>query len=182
MDSTLGEIRLVGFNFAPVGWALCNGQLLPISENDALFSLLGTTYGGDGSNTFGLPNLSARVVPGTGPSPGPGLSSYAAGQLGGAETVTLNTNQLPAHTHPLGAGTTVNATQAGGQNPPPAGAYPGTSTSELYGPATGTDALAAGSVTGTSLPAGGGLAHANVQPLLALNYIIALQGIYPSRP
>ncbi|RZL12335.1 MAG: phage tail protein [Hymenobacter sp.] len=181
MNATLGEIRLVGFNYAPAGWALCNGQLLNISDYSALFNLLQTTYGGDGVSSFAVPNLSGRVVPGTGP--GRGLSSYAPGQTGGAESVTLTANQLPAHTHALGAGITVNATTQGtGQNPPPAGAYPGPGTSDLYGPLTGTDALAAGAVTGSAQPAGGSQPHANLQPVLALNYIIALEGIYPSQP
>jgi microcystin-dependent protein len=181
MSATLGEIRLVGFNFAPEGWALCNGQLLPIAGYDALYSLLGNTYGGDGHTSFSLPDMRGRVVVGTGS--GPGLSNYTQGQLGGVENVALTTNQLPAHTHPLGPNITVRATTAGtGQNPPPASAYPGVATQDLYGPATGTDTLGAGAVTGVSKPEGGSQPHSNLQPLLALNYIIALEGIYPSQP
>ena len=180
MTATLGEIRLVGFNFAPVDWALCNGQLLAISEYDALYALLGTTYGGDGQTTFAVPNMLSRIVPGTGQ--GPGLSNYVAGQTGGTETVTLTTSQLPAHTHAVAPMTMNATTQANGQNPAPAGSYPGTSTIELYGPSTGTDTMAEGAITGKSLPAGGSQPHSNIQPLLALNYIISLQGIFPSQP
>jgi microcystin-dependent protein len=181
MEAVVGEIRLVGFNFAPVGWALCNGQLLNIADYDTLFTLLGTTYGGDGTTNFAVPNMCGRLVPGTGP--GLGLSNYQQGQMGGLENVTLNTNQLPAHTHPLGPNVVANAsTQANGQNPPPAGAYPATATSDLYGSADPNVALAPGSVTGNSQAAGGNQPHSNLQPVLALNYIIALYGIYPSRP
>lgn len=181
MTPTIGEIRLVGFTFAPVGWAQCNGQLLSISENDALYTLIGTTYGGDGQTTFGLPDMRGRVVVGTGQ--GGGQSRYQAGQTGGVENVTLTTSQLPAHTHALGANVTANATtQANGTNPAPAGAYPGTSTAELYGPATGSDAFGAGAVSGTATPAGGSQPHSNLQPLLVINYIIALEGIFPSQP
>lgn len=180
MDATMGEIRLVGFNFAPVGWGFCNGQLLAISEYDALYSLLGTTYGGDGQTTFALPNMQGRVVPGTGPAPG--LSNYGAGQIGGNERVTLNSTNLPAHAHEIG-GVVVAATTLGtGQNPPAAKSYPGVASSELYGPATGTDTMGPGAVSGTGMPVGGNQPHANLQPLLALNYIIALDGIYPSQP
>lgn len=181
MDATIGEIRLVGFTYAPAGWALCNGQLLNISDYDTLYSLLGTTYGGDGQNTFGLPNMCGRLVPGTGA--GPGLSNYTQGQMGGVENVTLNTLQLPAHTHPLGPNITASAsTQANGQNPPPANAYPAVATSDLYNSAAPNTTLAPGSVTGTAQPAGNNMPHTNLQPTLALNYIIALEGIYPSRP
>src|SRR5215831_204073 len=96
-DPFLGEIRMVGFNFAPVGWAFCNGTLVPISQNDALFALIGTTYGGDGQNTFALPNLQSRVPIHQGT--GPGLSNYVIGQLAGSESVTLTVSQIPAHTH-----------------------------------------------------------------------------------
>ena len=180
MEATMGEIRLVGFTFAPVGWGLCNGQLLPISQYDALYSLLGTTYGGDGQSTFALPDMQGRVVPGTGQ--GPGLSNYMPGQLGGVENVTLISTNLPAHTHAL-AGALINATTQGtGQNPPAANSYPGVASSEVYGPATGTDTLGPGAVSGNALPTGGSQPHANLQPLLALNYIMALEGIYPSQP
>src|SRR5437764_14455159 len=113
-DPFLSEIKLVSFNFAPNGWALCNGQLLPINQNQALFSLLGTTYGGDGQTTFALPDLRGRLPL----HMGQGKSNYVIGQVGGAESVTLNTNQLGAHTHAASISTT-------GSTPNPAGAFPG---------------------------------------------------------
>lgn len=179
MDSIVGEIRLVGFNYAPAGWALCNGQLIQIAENPVLFNLLGTTYGGDGQTTFAVPNMNSRVVPGAGP--GLGLSNYKMGATGGVENVTLTTGQLPAHTHPLGPLTISANTQAGGQNPPAAGAYPGVATADLYGPATPNTSLGQGAITGNSQPAGGNQPHDNLQPVLALYYIISLEGVYPSQ-
>lgn len=176
----MGEIRLVGFTFAPVNWGLCNGQLLAIAEYEALYTLLGTTYGGDGQTTFALPDMRGRVVPGTGQ--GPGLSNYVPGQLGGTENVTLITNNLPAHTHAIASAVVAATTLGTGQNPPAANSYPGVASGVLYGPATGTDTLGPGSVSGNALPTGGSQPHANLQPLLALNYIMALQGIYPRQP
>jgi microcystin-dependent protein len=166
----LGTIRLVGFNFAPVGWALCQGQTLSISQNAALFSLLGTFFGGDGRQTFSLPDLRGRVAVGQGQ--GPSLSSYAQGQTGGSERVPLDVAQIPAHTHTMMAAANVTA-----PNPGP-------------GLALGTPATAV-RLYGTNLPTGlspasigpfgSGNAHENRQPFLALNYIIALTGIFPSR-
>jgi microcystin-dependent protein len=166
----LGTIRLVGFNFAPVNWALCQGQLLPISQNTALFSLIGTYFGGDGQQTFALPDLRGRVAVSQGQ--GPGLSSYTQGQAAGFETVTLNSAQVPAHTHTLMAST--NAT---GYNPGP-GLALGTPAAavRVYGASAPTP-LASASIGqfGSSLP------HENRQPYLGLNYIIALAGIFPSQ-
>jgi microcystin-dependent protein len=166
----LGAIRLVGFNFAPVYWALCQGQLLPISQNSALFSLLGTYFGGDGVQTFALPDLRGRVTISQGQ--GPGLSNYAQGQSGGVETVTLNGAQAPTHGHTLMAAANVSAA-----NPGP-GVALGTPAAavRMYGAGSPT-ALASGSVG----PFGAGGAHENRQPYLGLNYIIALAGIFPSR-
>jgi microcystin-dependent protein len=180
-DPTLGEIRIVGFNFAPVGWAKCEGQLLSIAENDALYSLLGTAYGGDGQTTFGLPDLRGRVTVDVGQ--GPGLSPYVQGQRSGTESVTLTTNQMPAHTHPYTA--TVAASTAAATTKNPVGnAYPALapSTKNPYGSAASTDTLATGAVTMTAAGAGGNQPHPNIQPVLALNNIICLEGIYPSRP
>jgi microcystin-dependent protein len=170
----LGEIFMAGFNFAPRGYAMCNGQVLPIAQNTALFSLLGTTYGGNGQTTFALPDLRGRVPVHVGQ--GPGLSPYSLGQNGGTETVTLGANQIPAHNHPL------NATTAGGDQLLP--------TDNLIAP----DALGgtAPFKTGSSGPntamaassigqAGGGQPHNNLQPYLVLNFYIAVQGIFPSR-
>ena len=166
----LGTIRLVGFNFAPVDWALCQGQLLPISQNSALFSLLGTYFGGDGQQNFALPDLRGRVAISQGQ--GPGLSNYTQGQTGGVETVTLNSAQAPAHTHTLMA-----ATNATGNNPGP-GLALGTPAAavRMYGASSPTP-LAPASIG----PFGSGLAHENRQPYLGLNYIIALAGIFPSQ-
>jgi microcystin-dependent protein len=166
----LGTIRLVGFNFAPVDWALCQGQSLSIAQNTALFSLLGTYFGGDGVQTFNLPDLRGRVAVGQGQ--GPGLSNYSQGQAAGGETVTLTAGQAPAHSHTLMAAANVTA-----PNPGPSLAL-GTPAAavRLYG-ANSPTALGPASIG----PFGSGGAHENRQPYLALNYIIALTGIFPSR-
>jgi microcystin-dependent protein len=170
----VGEIRAVGFNFAPVDWAACNGQLLPISEYEVLYTLLGTTYGGDGQNTFALPRLNSRVVVGTGQ--GPGLSPYPLGTTGGVESVTLTTTQMPAHGHPYSVPLAASTTGTVGNNP--AGKLPGTADGTYTGAADGTS-LAANAVTATVGVAGGSQPHPNIQPVLALNYIICTNGIYP---
>ncbi len=166
----LGTIRLVGFNFAPVGWGLCQGQTLSISQNSALFSLLGTYFGGNGQTTFNLPDLRGRV--GVGQGQGPGLANYDQGQTGGVETVTLTAAQAPAHSHTLMAATNVTA-----PNPGPSLAL-GTPAAavKLYGAGAPT-ALAPASIGSF----GSGGPHENRQPYLGLNYIIALTGIFPSR-
>lgn len=167
----LGEIKMVGFTFAPQGWAFCNGQILSIAQNTALFSLLGTTYGGDGQTTFALPDLRSRVPIHFGQ--GPGLSSYVEGQTGGAEIVVLISPQIPAHTH------LVNAATTGGTQASPASGFPAvesTGTSLNYSPASNTTMNAS-----MIAPNSGGQPHENRQPFLAVNFIIALQGIYPSR-
>jgi microcystin-dependent protein len=172
-DPFLGEIALVSFGFAPVGWALCNGQIMQISQNTALFSLIGTTYGGDGVRTFALPNLQSRVPLHFGQ--GTGLSSYVLGQALGFETVALQGAQMPAHTHSY----TPQATTATGSSPSPAGALWASSGSldNIYQKGASNTAMAP-QATG---PTGGSQPHENRQPLLALNFIIALQGIFPSR-
>lgn len=178
-------------NFAPQGWALCTGQLLPISQYSAVFSLIGTYYGGDGISNFALPNLQGRVPVGVGQ--GAGLSPYVIGQVGGTENVTLTTNNLASHTHsatPAGLSATVPAVTTGGTtnqaSPSVALAAPvdaARNPINIYGSGTPTQSLASGTVTGsiTVGPTGGNQPHANIQPYLALNYIIALQGVYPSR-
>jgi microcystin-dependent protein len=168
----VGQVIAVGFNFAPVGWALCQGQLLPISQNAALFSLLGTTYGGDGQSTFGLPDLRGRVALGMGQ--GSGMQPYIQGQLGGVESVTLTANQFASHTHALQAAATATTPTPG------SGVVLGTpaAATPIYATA-GTPATLAGSAV--SLAAGGNLAHENRQSSLAINYIIALEGIFPSQ-
>lgn len=165
----IGEIRMFGGNFAPRGWELCNGQLLSIAANTALFSILGTTYGGDGRTTFGLPNLQGRVPMHWGN--GPGLSMRVPGETGGAETVTLVATQIPAHSHALVAGTGTPTTAD------PAGAVLPTGSSRIYAPAGGAAAMAAASIGNT----GGSQPHTNMQPYQTVTFIIALEGIYPSR-
>jgi len=169
-DPFIATIRLVGFNFAPVGWALCQGQTLSIAQNTALFSLLGTYFGGDGQQTFNLPDLRGRVAVSQGQ--GPGLSSYTQGQAGGAESVTLTAAQAPTHTHTMMAAANVTAPNPG---PSLALGTPATAV-QLYG-ANSPTALASGSIGAFW----SGTAHENRQPFLGLNYIIALAGIFPSR-
>jgi microcystin-dependent protein len=166
----IAEIRIFAGNFAPRSWAFCDGQLLPVSQNTALFSLIGTTYGGDGRTTMGLPNLQGRTPmhPGT----GPGLTARRLGQVGGVETVTLSEAQMPNHNHQA-TGSSDAANQRG-----PAGNLPAAG--------GGRGAVAYKNATATApferlTTSGGGQAHNNQQPFLTLNFIIALQGLYPSR-
>ena len=167
----IGEIRMTGFNFAPVGWALCNGQLLAISQYSALFSLLGTYYGGNGTQTFALPNLQGRVPIHVGSN---GSSTYVQGQVGGYENVYLTQSQMPLHTH------LVNAVAGGGNSASPAGALPAI---ESTGTSLNYSTAAAGAVMGGGMlsAAGGNTPIQVVQPYLVVNFIIALTGIFPSR-
>jgi|SRR5579862_1773234 microcystin-dependent protein len=168
----VAEIRIFAGNFAPTGWALCNGQLMPISQNTALFSLLGTTYGGDGKSNFGLPNMQGSAPMQSGQ--GPGLSLRDLGETGGEQTVTLLQTEMPAHTHGVQASTT------GGLPSPTNNAW----ASGLKGHPGSYAASGSGNVqmgpVGTSI-AGGNLPHNNMQPFLALTFIIALQGVFPPR-
>ncbi len=168
----IGAICMFGFNFAPKGWATCDGQLLQISQNTALFSLLGTTFGGNGMQTFGLPDLRGRVPIHQGQ--GPGLSSYSMGEAAGTETVTLTVNQMPMHNH------LVNANSANGDTGAPAGAIFANSG------ATDREYLASGlpnELMSQNIVAqnGGSQSHNNMQPFLTVNFCIALVGIFPSR-
>ncbi|MEM7093935.1 MAG: tail fiber protein [Actinomycetota bacterium] len=180
MDGVIGVITMFGGNFAPRSWAFCNGQLLPISQNNALFSILGTTYGGDGRSTFGLPDLrgKAPIHAGT----GPGLSPRAIGQHGGAETTTLLAGNMPSHNHSVTA--TLHAeNRAGGENVP-AGRMLGRSGQDtIYSDVLPADdvAMASEAIVVTQQNAGGGQAFNNMQPFQVVNYIICLQGIFPSR-
>ncbi len=160
----IGEIRMFGGNFAPVGWAFCNGALIPISENDALFNLIGTTYGGDGQNTFALPNLQSRVPVHVGPG-------FALGQAAGAETVTLTTSQIPAHSH-VPQGNT-----AGTQASPANNVWANSSLGQFdnTNPPDSTMAPQAIGSTGGSQP------HDNMIPFLVVNFILSLFGIFPSQ-
>jgi microcystin-dependent protein len=166
MDPFIGEIRLVPYNFAPKGWAFCAGQLLPINQNQALFALLGTTYGGDGRTTFALPDLRGRIPVGAGQSPAG--SDYPLGAAGGSETVKLTTGQLPAHAHH------VNASSAAATTKNPATAYPAGGGAYSAQRNVRMNAATVGRT-------GSGQAHENRQPYLSLNYIIALYGIFPSQ-
>ena len=167
----IAEIRMVGFNFAPRGWATCDGQLLPISQNTALFSLLGTTYGGNGTSTFGLPDLRGRAPLNVGQ--GPGLTNRVLGEQSGAATVTLVANQLPAHTH------TFQGVAASATSNNPVGNLPASiRTSTPYAAAGGTTAAMSASAIGGG---GSNLPHNNMQPYLSILFIIALQGIFPPR-
>lgn len=167
----LGEIRMVGFNFTPVGFLACNGSLQPISGNESLYQLLGTTYGGDGQSTFGLPDLQGRVVVNRGT--GSGLTAYVLGQKAGSESVTLNANQNPAHNHPFVA-SNASATQSG-----PGGAYP--ANTGAGNPYYTTDASALVPLAPASVaPVAGGQPHENRMPFLTVNFIIASEGIFPA--
>jgi len=165
----VGEIRLFAGNFAPVGWMLCQGQTLSIAENEVLFQLIGTTYGGDGQTSFALPDLSGRVPVHQGQ--GPGTSPRTMGEIGGTETVTLLASQMPGHTHAMHASTAAATGSA------PGGALVGATTVASYDPGAASTAMAAGAI-GT---AGGNQPHQNMAPTLALNYIISLFGIFPSQ-
>ncbi len=165
----LGMIAIYGFNFAPRGWAMCSGQILPIAQNTALFSLLGTTYGGNGQTTFALPDLRSRWPLHFGQ--GPGLSSYDLGQAAGTETVTLTGQQIPMHQHP------VNATDADATSNKP------DATSLLSSGGSYSTGAANVQLSPNMIPpsGGGNQPHSNIQPYLALNFCIALEGIFPSR-
>ncbi|MGW8482654.1 phage tail protein [Microbacterium sp. NPDC055903] len=172
-DPYIGEIRTVAFNFAPRNWAMCDGQILPISQNTALFSILGTTYGGNGESTFALPDLNGSFAIGAGQ--GPGLSQRDLGETGGSETVTLLASEMPTHTH---AARAVPATGTSGDPRGRTWAQPryGRVPREAYGP--GHDVTMA---PGAIAPTGVGLPHNNMPPFVGMYYVIALTGVYPPR-
>lgn len=167
-EQYLGELRCFGFNFAPRGWAQCQGQQLSIAQNTALFSLLGTMYGGNGQTTFGLPDLRGRTALGAGQ--GPGLSGYDQGQQGGVESVTLTAQQVAPHVHGVSAATDATSKS-------PAGGLPGYTADSASYSATASVVMNPGMV----LPNTGGQPHENRPPYLAMNWCIALEGIFPSR-
>lgn len=175
-DSFTGEIQIFGFNFAPNGWSLCNGQLLPLSQNTALFSLLGTTYGGNGVNTFGLPNLQGQAVCSTGQAPG--LQEYVLGEQFGVENVTLLQNETPTHNHTANVyNQTTNTDRFGSPSSGYALDIPAN-----FGPFT-TESNAGGTFPFPMLSVtGGNLPHSNQQPYLAVNFCICLSGVFPLRP
>lgn len=165
----IGEIRLFAGNFAPAGWMFCAGQTLPISEYDVLFNLIGTTYGGDGQETFMLPDLRGRVPVHQGT--GPGLSTKVLAETGGVESVTLTTNQIPQHNHQL-----IASSEVGNQAGPASNLLAGSASVALYNENAPEPELANSAVAN----AGGSQPHENLQPYLCINYIIALFGIYPT--
>lgn len=186
MDAFIGEIRAFGFNYAPQGWAQCNGQLMSIAQNTALFSILGTTYGGDGRATFGLPNLMATAVVGVGQLTGG--QAYTWGQRGGVTTVTLNTTQIPAHSHTLSGATATssasevnvptNSTMISNVLSKPTAAATNLAGHAYNAPPVSSPAMLNPQVLGVS---GGSQPHDNMMPYVGTNYCICLTGIFPSR-
>lgn len=170
-DPFTGEIKMFGGNFAPQSFAFCDGQVVPISQYDQLFALIGTTYGGDGVNTFGLPDLRSRIPLGQGS--GPGLTNRVLGNNGGTELVQLNTNQLPAHSHPAACNT------GAGDSSTPAGNFwaANSNTAVAQYSATSNTNMNAGEGS----PTGSNLSHTNLMPFLAVNFIISLYGFFPSQ-
>lgn len=173
MDPFVAEIRIFPFNFAPKGWAFCDGQILPLSQNTALFSLLGTTYGGDGKSNFALPNMQGNAP--MHPGQGPGLSPHDLGETGGSDTVTLIESEIPSHSHSLMSSTTNSSKPSPGGN--------------VLARVTGASPYVAGTPapplvqfsSNALAPAGGDQPHNNMQPYLTLNFCIALQGVFPPR-
>ncbi|MBD2472967.1 phage tail protein [Nostoc sp. FACHB-145] len=165
----VGEIRMFAGNFAPAGWEFCHGQWLSIAENDTLFSLIGTTYGGDGVNTFALPDLRGRL-------PVHQNTNHPIGETFGVETVTLNTSQMPAHTHPLTGNSNSTLGVVTATSTDPTGNVMGKTSRPIYVNSTSTVAMAQQAISSS----GGSQPHTNIQPFLCINFIIALYGIYPS--
>ena len=177
----IGEVKLFGFNFAPKGYATCQGQILSIAQNTALFSLLGTTYGGNGQTTFALPDLQGRMPIGQGQ--GPGLPPYSMGQVGGTPSTTLLSTNMPQHIHTLNAAKVqIQASSANANGGDPDGTFPAVVSSNLYADTPSQGVYTSGAViSGTTDIAGGSQPFSVMNPYLTMNYSIALQGIFPSR-
>lgn len=179
MEGYIAEIRLFAANFAPRNWGYCNGAILSIAQNTALFSLLGTTYGGNGQTTFGLPDFRGRVGVGTGTASG--LQSFSLGELSGSETVTLTTNNMPAHSHTASANLSPAGSNLPGEETNPNGSYPGLIQGGNVYASTHNSTMGSVSMALTIGPSGNSAPHNNIQPSLGMNYIICLYGIFPSR-
>ncbi len=175
MEGYIGQIIMFAGNFAPTNWAFCNGQLLPIAQNTALFSIIGTTYGGNGTTNFALPDLQGRVALHAGN--GAGLTPYVLGEQGGVENVALTITEIPAHNHLL------SGNSNSGDQSSPINSFPASITDSTRGSYIGYSATSNGTMAAAAISAtGGNLPHTNIQPFLAVNFIICLQGIFPSRP
>ena len=182
MDEMMGICKVFAGNFVPKNWALCGGQLLPISQNQALYSIIGTIYGGDGINTFGLPDCRGRAVIGTGTAPG--LTPRQPGNTGGVESVTLQANQAPVHNHAATASDKMRANSGGAGTTDPSGAALAEAGDDIYNQSAPDVDMIDDSVSVTVTVqnnSGGGQAHQNMQPWIAMNWIICLVGQYPSR-
>lgn len=182
MEGYISEIRMFGGNFAPLSWAFCQGQLLSIAQYSATFALLGTTFGGDGQTTFGLPDLRGRVPVHTGQ--GPGLSNYVLGQMAGTETNTLLATNVGGHTHTVTGNAGVQAATGDGQAAAAVNNFPAGNGDAIYGTATDNSAMAAASLSGVTVAPqtpNGNQPIANLQPYTTTNFIICLEGIFPSR-
>lgn len=179
MEGTIAEIRYFAGNFAPRTWAFCDGAIYNIASNTALFSLLGTTYGGNGQTTFAVPDFQGRV--GIGFGQGPGLSNYSLGAKAGTETVTLLTSNIPSHNHSVTGSATINVNDTVANSDSPVGLYPGVSAATAYGTVTDNTTMANAQSSLTVATAGNSIPLSNQQPYLGMNYIICLFGIFPSR-
>lgn len=178
MEGTIGEIRMFAATFSPRFWAYCNGQLLAINQNTALFSILGTTYGGNGTTNFALPNMQSRVAVGTGT--GPGLSNYVLGQLSGVENNTITTANIPSHTHAITGAARMLTTTAPANAVAPTGNYFANDATPKYKNSGAGDTMKPANVA-LALGSSGGTPVSNLMPYTAISYIICLQGIFPAR-
>lgn len=182
MEGYISEIRMFAGNFAPMAWAFCQGQLMSIAQNDALFALIGTTYGGDGQTTFGLPDLRSRTPIHTGQ--GSGLSPYVLGQMSGTEVNTLTATNVGGHTHAVTGNAGIQAATGDGQAAAAVNNFPAGNGDAIYGTATDNSAMAPASLSGVTVAPqtpNGNQPIGNIQPYLAMNFIICLEGIFPSR-
>jgi len=180
MDGTIAEIRMFAGNFAPRNWAFCQSQVLSIAQNTALFSLLGTNYGGNGQTTFSLPDFRSRVPVGTGQ--GPGLSPYTLGQQGGVQTNTISNTNFPPHNHPFSGAITMPGNSGDGNADVPQGNYPAALTgTDMYSSANNGSGLGNMQMALTATPVGSSVPVNNIQPVMGMNYIICMFGIFPSR-